>query len=92
MASSIRVSPKGIAGCPIPGNRAPTKEQDGIPFTEGVMADELLVNCRTPTITEYNGTNLQEHLSRFENAALLHRYTDNIKYRVFITTFARAAQ
>ncbi|KAL0428390.1 UNVERIFIED_CONTAM: hypothetical protein Slati_3013800 [Sesamum latifolium] len=34
----------------------------------------------------------QEHLSRFENAALLHRYTDDIKCRVFVTTFARAAQ
>ncbi|KAL0421295.1 UNVERIFIED_CONTAM: hypothetical protein Slati_3152400 [Sesamum latifolium] len=33
-----------------------------------------------------------EHLSRFENAALLHHYTDGIKYRVFVTTFARAAQ
>ncbi|KAL0456619.1 UNVERIFIED_CONTAM: hypothetical protein Slati_1001100 [Sesamum latifolium] len=33
-----------------------------------------------------------EHLSRFENAALLHRYTDGIKCRVFVTTFARAAQ
>ncbi|KAL0421335.1 UNVERIFIED_CONTAM: hypothetical protein Slati_3156400 [Sesamum latifolium] len=33
-----------------------------------------------------------EHLSRFENAALLHRYTDGIKYRVFVTTFAGAAQ
>ncbi|KAL0458472.1 UNVERIFIED_CONTAM: hypothetical protein Slati_0474400 [Sesamum latifolium] len=27
-----------------------------------------------------------------ENAALLHRYTDGIKCRVFVTTFARAAQ
>ncbi|KAL0428293.1 UNVERIFIED_CONTAM: hypothetical protein Slati_3004100 [Sesamum latifolium] len=33
-----------------------------------------------------------EHLSRFENAALLHRYTDGIKCRVFVTTFAGAAQ
>ncbi|KAL0405212.1 UNVERIFIED_CONTAM: hypothetical protein Slati_3835100 [Sesamum latifolium] len=33
-----------------------------------------------------------EHLSRFENAALLYRYTDEIKCRVFVTTFARAAQ
>ncbi|KAL0461405.1 UNVERIFIED_CONTAM: hypothetical protein Slati_0028100, partial [Sesamum latifolium] len=32
------------------------------------------------------------YLSRFENAALLHRYTDGIKCRVFVTTFARAAQ
>ncbi|KAL0386187.1 UNVERIFIED_CONTAM: hypothetical protein Sradi_3013000 [Sesamum radiatum] len=33
-----------------------------------------------------------EHLSRFENATLLHRYTDGIKCSVFVTTFARAAQ
>ncbi|KAL0395330.1 UNVERIFIED_CONTAM: hypothetical protein Slati_4499200 [Sesamum latifolium] len=33
-----------------------------------------------------------EHLSRFENTALLHRYTDGIKCRVFVTMFARAAQ
>ncbi|KAL0412209.1 UNVERIFIED_CONTAM: hypothetical protein Slati_3810600 [Sesamum latifolium] len=57
------------------------------------MADELPLNCCTPTIVEYDGTtDPMEHLSRFENAALLHRYTDGIKYRVFVTTFARAAQ
>ncbi|KAL0409684.1 UNVERIFIED_CONTAM: hypothetical protein Sradi_1902800 [Sesamum radiatum] len=57
------------------------------------MADELPLNCRTPAIAEYNGTaDPMEHLSRFENAALLHRYTDGIKCRVFITTFAGAAQ
>ncbi|KAL0454894.1 UNVERIFIED_CONTAM: hypothetical protein Slati_0828600 [Sesamum latifolium] len=32
-----------------------------------------------------------EHLSRFENVALLHRYTNGIKCRVFVTTFIRAA-
>ncbi|KAL0409528.1 UNVERIFIED_CONTAM: hypothetical protein Sradi_1887200 [Sesamum radiatum] len=43
---------------------APVEEQAGIPFTEEVMADELLVNCRTPAITEYDGTtDPQEHLS-----------------------------
>ncbi|KAL0445427.1 UNVERIFIED_CONTAM: hypothetical protein Slati_2265400 [Sesamum latifolium] len=57
------------------------------------MADELPLNCRTPTIAEYDGTaDSMEHLSRFENAALLHRYTDGIKCRVFVTTFAREAQ
>ncbi|KAL0413042.1 UNVERIFIED_CONTAM: hypothetical protein Sradi_1505900 [Sesamum radiatum] len=57
------------------------------------MADELPLNCRTPAIAEYNGTtDPMEHLSRFENAALLHRYTDGIKCRVFVTTFAGAAQ
>ncbi|KAL0303218.1 UNVERIFIED_CONTAM: hypothetical protein Sradi_6189900 [Sesamum radiatum] len=33
-----------------------------------------------------------EHLLRFENAALLHRYTDGIKCHVFVTIYARAAQ
>ncbi|KAL0439541.1 UNVERIFIED_CONTAM: hypothetical protein Slati_2437100 [Sesamum latifolium] len=57
------------------------------------MADELPLNCRTPAIAEYDGTaDPMEHLSRFENAALLHRYTDGIKCRVFVTTFAGAAQ
>ncbi|KAL0463148.1 UNVERIFIED_CONTAM: hypothetical protein Slati_0202400 [Sesamum latifolium] len=57
------------------------------------MADELSLNCRTPAIAEYDGTaDPMEHLSRFENAVLLHRYTDGIKCRVFVTTFARAAQ
>ncbi|KAL0278075.1 UNVERIFIED_CONTAM: hypothetical protein Sradi_7297800 [Sesamum radiatum] len=57
------------------------------------MADELPLNFRTPAIAEYDVTrDPMEHLSRFENAALLHRYTDGIKYRVFVTTFTRAAQ
>ncbi|KAL0412327.1 UNVERIFIED_CONTAM: hypothetical protein Sradi_1434400 [Sesamum radiatum] len=57
------------------------------------MTDKLPLNCRTPAIAEYNGTtDPMEHLSRFENAALLHRYTDGIKCRVFVTTFAEAAQ
>ncbi|KAL0428288.1 UNVERIFIED_CONTAM: Pro-Pol polyprotein [Sesamum latifolium] len=57
------------------------------------MADEIPMNYRTPAIAEYDGTtDPMEHLSRFENAALLHRYTDGIKCRVFVTTFARAAQ
>ncbi|KAL0298799.1 UNVERIFIED_CONTAM: hypothetical protein Sradi_6539700 [Sesamum radiatum] len=59
---------------------APDEEQADIPFTEGVMADELPMNCRTLAIAKYDyTTNPQEHLSRFENAALLHRYTDDIK-------------
>ncbi|KAL0309201.1 UNVERIFIED_CONTAM: hypothetical protein Sradi_5862400 [Sesamum radiatum] len=57
------------------------------------MADELPSNCRTLAIIEYDSTtDPLEHLSRFENASLLHRYTDGIKCRVFVTTLARAAQ
>ncbi|KAL0320198.1 UNVERIFIED_CONTAM: hypothetical protein Sradi_5281300 [Sesamum radiatum] len=55
---------------------SPTEEQAGIPFTEEVMADELSMNFQTPTIAEYDGTtDPQEHLSRFENTALLHQIT-----------------
>ncbi|KAL0455038.1 UNVERIFIED_CONTAM: hypothetical protein Slati_0843000 [Sesamum latifolium] len=58
-----------------------------------MIADELPVNCHTPAIAEYDGTtDPMEHLSRFKNAALLHRYTNGIKCRIFVTTFARAAQ
>ncbi|KAL0453021.1 UNVERIFIED_CONTAM: hypothetical protein Slati_1280200 [Sesamum latifolium] len=72
---------------------APAEEQAGISFTKEVMADELPMNCRTPAIAEYDGTtDLQEYLSRFKNANLLHRYTDDIKCRIFVTTFARASQ
>ncbi|KAL0313802.1 UNVERIFIED_CONTAM: hypothetical protein Sangu_2224600 [Sesamum angustifolium] len=35
---------------------APIEERAGIPFTEGVMADELPMNYRTPAIAEYDGT------------------------------------
>ncbi|KAL0455097.1 UNVERIFIED_CONTAM: hypothetical protein Slati_0848900 [Sesamum latifolium] len=72
---------------------APEDERQGNPFAETVMADELPLNCRTPAIVEYDGTtDPMEHLSHFENVALLHRYTDGIKCRVFVTTFTRAAQ
>ncbi|KAL0290133.1 UNVERIFIED_CONTAM: hypothetical protein Sradi_7056900 [Sesamum radiatum] len=57
------------------------------------MADELPLNCRTLAIAEYDGAaDPMEHLSQFENVALLHRYTDGINCRVFVTTFAGAAQ
>ncbi|KAL0434260.1 UNVERIFIED_CONTAM: hypothetical protein Slati_2760300 [Sesamum latifolium] len=83
---------KGLQDVQYQVMEAPTEDRAGISFTEGVMVDELPVNCRTPAIAEYNGTtDPQEHLSRFENAALLHQYTDNIKCRVFVTTFTRAA-
>ncbi|KAL0455923.1 UNVERIFIED_CONTAM: hypothetical protein Slati_0931500 [Sesamum latifolium] len=71
----------------------PQEERQGVPFTELVMAHDLPMNCWTPAIAEYDGTtDPVEHLASFENAALLHRYTDGIKCCVFFTTFARAAQ
>ncbi|KAL0307319.1 UNVERIFIED_CONTAM: hypothetical protein Sradi_6149200 [Sesamum radiatum] len=57
------------------------------------MANELPANCLSPTIDEYDGTtDSQEDFSRFEIAALLHRYTDEIKCRVFVTTLPMVAQ
>ncbi|KAL2230570.1 UNVERIFIED_CONTAM: hypothetical protein Sindi_1651400 [Sesamum indicum] len=57
----------------------PGEELQGVPFTNVVMANELPANCCTPAIAEYDGlTDPQEHLLRFKNVALLHRYTDGI--------------
>ncbi|KAL0462653.1 UNVERIFIED_CONTAM: hypothetical protein Slati_0152900 [Sesamum latifolium] len=33
---------------------APEDERQGVPFTDTVMADELPLSCRTPTIAEYD--------------------------------------
>ncbi|KAL0347835.1 UNVERIFIED_CONTAM: hypothetical protein Scaly_1799500 [Sesamum calycinum] len=75
------------------GVGVPFEDQQGIPFIEGLMSDELLLNCRTPAIAEYDDTtDPQEYLSCFENATLLHRYIDGIKCQVFVTTFDRTAQ
>ncbi|KAL0443541.1 UNVERIFIED_CONTAM: hypothetical protein Slati_2076800 [Sesamum latifolium] len=78
---------KGVQDVKYQIEGAPEDERQGLHFTETVMADELPLNCRTPAIAEYDGTtDPMEHLSHFENAALLHRYTNGIKYRVFVTT------
>ncbi|KAL0297658.1 UNVERIFIED_CONTAM: hypothetical protein Sradi_6817900 [Sesamum radiatum] len=48
---------------------APTEERTGIPFSEGVMGDELPINCHTLAVAEYDGTtDPQKHLSRLKNA------------------------
>ncbi|KAL0402281.1 UNVERIFIED_CONTAM: hypothetical protein Slati_4258000 [Sesamum latifolium] len=86
---------------------APEDEQQGIPFIKAVMADKLPANCRIPAITEYDGTTDRlEHLSRFENAALLHssrklrktelslftvRQKDNEPLKEFLQRFNAAA-
>ncbi|XP_073133730.1 uncharacterized protein [Henckelia pumila] len=55
--------------------------------------EELPANFKQPTLGEYDGSSdPEEHLGRFENAALLHRYSDAIKCRVFLTTLVRLAQ
>ncbi|KAL0377220.1 UNVERIFIED_CONTAM: hypothetical protein Scaly_0839600 [Sesamum calycinum] len=66
----------------------------GILFSEHIMAEELLARVRAPShLSAYDGTfDSAEHIHKFENAALLHRYTDGIKCRVFVTTLTNSAQ
>ncbi|KAI3458805.1 hypothetical protein Pfo_015468 [Paulownia fortunei] len=61
-------------------------------FIEEVMVDDLPANFRSLNY-DYDGTtNPWEHLCRFENSALLHRYSDGVKCRVFLTTLSKLAQ
>ncbi|KAL0400432.1 UNVERIFIED_CONTAM: hypothetical protein Sradi_2386500 [Sesamum radiatum] len=72
---------------------APDDEIQGVPFSEEIMADELPLNWKESNLPKYDGTtDPQEHLSCFENIALLYRYTAGVKCRVFVNTFTRSAQ
>ncbi|XP_073119193.1 uncharacterized protein [Henckelia pumila] len=63
------------------------------PFARAILDEKLPVNFKQPTLGEYDGSSdPEEHLGRFENAAMLHRYSDAIKCRVFLTTLVRSAQ
>ncbi|XP_073121085.1 uncharacterized protein [Henckelia pumila] len=63
------------------------------PFARAILDEELPANFKQPALGEYDGSlDPEEHLGRFENAALLHRYTDAIECRVFLTTLVRSAQ
>ncbi|KAI3451162.1 hypothetical protein Pfo_007827 [Paulownia fortunei] len=69
-----------------------TVTKRGIPFTEEIMMDDLPANFRSLNY-DYDGTtDPREHLCRFENSALLHRYSDGVKCRVFLTTLSKLAQ
>ncbi|KZT76917.1 hypothetical protein F511_46059 [Dorcoceras hygrometricum] len=53
-------------------------------FSAEVLAAELPQHFKFPNVGEYDGMGYpEEHLSRFENAALLHKYADPIKVQSF---------
>ncbi|XP_074566213.1 uncharacterized protein LOC141822780 [Curcuma longa] len=65
---------------------------NGSPFTRRILDEELPRHFRTPQFLDYIGsTDPEDHLGRFENAAMLHQYTDAIKCRVFLTTLVGSA-
>ncbi|XP_073313447.1 uncharacterized protein [Primulina huaijiensis] len=74
------------------GSRAPASKR-GIPFSLAILEERLPPNFRQSNVGEYDGyTDPEEHLGRFENAALLHQYSDGVRCRVFLGTLVRSAQ
>ncbi|XP_075482628.1 uncharacterized protein LOC142522920 [Primulina tabacum] len=74
------------------GSRAPTPKR-GSPFSLAILEEGLPPNFRQSNVREYDGhTDPEKHLGRFENAALLHQYSDGIRCRVFLGTLVRSAQ
>ncbi|XP_073291138.1 uncharacterized protein [Primulina huaijiensis] len=74
------------------GSRAPVPKR-GSPFSLAILEEGLPPNFRQSNIGEYDGhTDPEEHLGRFENAALLHQYSDGVRCRVFLGTLVRSAQ
>ncbi|XP_073033010.1 uncharacterized protein [Primulina eburnea] len=74
------------------GSRAPVPKR-GSPFSLAILEEGLPPNFRQLNVGEYDGhTDPEEHLGRFENAALLHQYSDGVRCRVFLGTLVRSAQ
>ncbi|XP_073151889.1 uncharacterized protein [Henckelia pumila] len=64
-----------------------------IPFTQEILEADLPKKFKLPHVGEYDGKgDPEDHLARFENAALLHKYFDQIKCRSFLTTLIGPAQ
>ncbi|XP_073120886.1 uncharacterized protein [Henckelia pumila] len=63
------------------------------PFALAILEEELPDSYKKPSVGEYDGsTDPEEHMGRFENAALLHQYSDGIKCRVFLSTLVKSTQ
>lgn len=57
------------------------------PFVTAIVKEPLPPQYKTAKLSYYDGSgDPEEHLSRFENMAMLHCYGDQIKCKVFLTT------
>ncbi|XP_073130049.1 uncharacterized protein [Henckelia pumila] len=65
----------------------------GCPFSPEIIGEPLPVYFKSAKIKEYDGSaDPEEHVTRFENVAMLHCYGDQIKCKVFLTTLVDSAQ
>lgn len=63
------------------------------PFEASIVRESLPIQYKSAKLSYYDGSGDQEeHLSRFENMAMLHCYGDQIKCKVFLTTLVDSAQ
>ncbi|KAL8523478.1 hypothetical protein ACS0TY_013437 [Phlomoides rotata] len=64
----------------------------GCQFSDVILHDELPYNFK-PLNYEYDGiADPYDHLARFENSALQHRYWESVKCTTFLTMHSQAAQ
>ncbi|KAL0306932.1 UNVERIFIED_CONTAM: hypothetical protein Sradi_6110500 [Sesamum radiatum] len=72
----------------------PMHIKHGIPFSQDIMIEELPAQFWLPShLPTYDcTTNPAKRISKFYNAALLHRYTISFKCHVFVTTLTNSAQ
>ncbi|XP_075524500.1 uncharacterized protein LOC142556889 [Primulina tabacum] len=65
----------------------------GCSFSEAIVREPLPGNFKPAKVKDYDGNaDLEEHLARFENMAMLHCYANRIKCKVFLTTLVDLAQ
>ncbi|XP_073122494.1 uncharacterized protein [Henckelia pumila] len=75
---------------PAPNFQVPPPEYED---DDEILDANLPKQFKLPHVGEYDGKgDPEEHLARFENAALLHKYSDQIKCRAFLTTLIGPAQ
>ncbi|XP_042426307.1 uncharacterized protein LOC122014196 [Zingiber officinale] len=70
----------------------PEDPDEKVPFSARILNEKLPKGYRAPSIGEYDGSkDLEDHLRKFRNAALLHQYSDAVKCRVFLNTLSGSA-